>query len=50
MPCGVKSVKSPKDQKPVRNAFGSIPTVGKLQKSQNRGNARTRSFFDSDHL
>ena len=46
MPCGVKTVKSPKLHKPVRNAFGSITSVGKLKKSQNRGNTRRLRFFD----
>ena len=46
MPCGVKTVKSPKDQKPVRNAFGSIPSVQKLQKSKNLVNKQTLRFFD----
>ena len=45
MPCGVKTVKSPKDQKPVRNAFGSITSVGKLKKSQNLVNTQTPRFF-----
>ena len=44
--CSRENAPSPKHYKPVRNAFGSITSVGKLKKSQNRVYTRSLRFFD----
>ena len=44
--CSRENAPTPKHQKPVRNTFGSIPSVQKLQKSQNRCQLQTLRFFD----
>ena len=43
--CSRENARTPKHQKPVRNTFGSIPSVQKLQKSQNRVYTRSLRFF-----